>query len=149
MTRLGAFCAVVLGISSLAPDARAVAPAGRFTANGSTVYDTKTKLTWQKSPSGQFTWANAKAACTALNTGGATGWRLPFLKELITLLDYTVPGGTYPQAPFSVQGGYISFWSATPVADSISTGQAWTVDFFLGLTSPTAVANTNGALCVK
>ncbi len=74
------------------------APAGRYvvtaggTVNG-TVQDTKTGLIWQQTvPSGTYTWADATAYCgsTVVSTRlGGTGWRLPTLEELQTIVDHT------------------------------------------------------------
>ena len=80
------FLAVVaLATVAFTRSADANAPAGRYTTSSGTVYDTKTKLTWQQAVApGTYAWAGAKAYCAGLNLGG-TGWRLPTIKELQTI----------------------------------------------------------------
>jgi hypothetical protein len=64
------------------------------------VFDKVTKLTWQGCATGLFgsdckqgtvalkNWSDAQICCTDLNWGGfSTGWRLPDIKELSTLID--------------------------------------------------------------
>jgi len=55
--------------------------------NDGTVTDTRTNLMWQKiSPPGKKTWEQALECCNNLNLGGHSDWRLPNLKELISLV---------------------------------------------------------------
>jgi hypothetical protein len=90
---LGALAIIAVALPT---SADASAPAGRYvvtnggTGNG-TVYDTKTKLTWQQTVSSTtYTWADAKTYCAGVGTSlGGTGWRLPTLKELQTIVDYS------------------------------------------------------------
>jgi hypothetical protein len=99
-----------------------------------TVYDTRTKLTWQQNASGPFplptTPTNPIGACAGLtNDTGVVGWRLPTLKELFTLLDFTEDHGEFamldnqffPNAPV---GAYLSATSSplTPVQCAYFTG---------------------------
>ncbi|HHB95287.1 MAG TPA: DUF1566 domain-containing protein, partial [Campylobacterales bacterium] len=61
----------------------------RFEKNGDVVYDSKTELTWQSSPSSQkFSWSDAQNHCNNLNYGGHSDWRLPSIYELKSLVDY-------------------------------------------------------------
>jgi hypothetical protein len=63
--------------------ARADAPAGRYTVAGGVVTDTKTNLLWQQTPATPRKRADAVAYCAGLGTG----WRIPTMKELMTLVD--------------------------------------------------------------
>jgi hypothetical protein len=107
---------------------RAQAPAGRFIAgsdpflNGpdgvATVYDTKTKLTWQRDPTGPFPVGagptNPVGVCADLTLStGAVGWRLPTLKELLTIVDYAGDHG--PSALIDDQ-----FFPNTPASGFVS-----------------------------
>jgi hypothetical protein len=134
--------------------ARAAAPAGHYVVSGSgataTVYDTKSRLTWQRGGS-LGNWAEAKSYCANLAaTTGGTAWRLPTFKELITLLDLsqTSSGNTTlkmdPVFPYSGMGGY---WSATLGAGGQTS--AWNVNFFYGDTYLFGVTNTNAVKCVR
>jgi hypothetical protein len=82
------------------------APSYALSANGVTVYDNVTGLTWERSPdtngdgsityNDKLTWAQAQARPTALNAakfGGYSDWRLPTIKELYSLINFN---GTDP-----------------------------------------------------
>jgi hypothetical protein len=121
--------AVVIVAVALTTNANAGAPAGRYTIASGTVYDTKTKLTWQQAvPSTTYAWAGAKTYCAALGTTlGGTGWRLPTIKEVVTLLDFSqltappIDANAFPATPSAY------FWSSTPGAGTASS--AWAVNF--------------------
>jgi len=153
---LGAVSIVVVALTT---SADASAPAGRYqvtgggtdagTGNG-TVYDTKTKLTWQQTvPSTTYTWANAKTYCgsAAVSTSlGGTGWRLPTLKELQTIVDYSQSNPSIDSTAFPSTPGNV-FWSSSPLAGSSSN--AWSVDFGYGYTGNVVVSNPRYVRCVR
>ena len=64
---------------------------GRFVANGDgTVTDNCTGLMWQKDTApGTYTWQSALNYCENLKLAGHTDWRLPNLRELQSLADYS------------------------------------------------------------
>jgi len=77
------------------------APSYARSADGLTVHDNKTGLTWQRSPevngdgvlnsNDKLTWAQAQARPAALNAakfGGYSDWRLPTIKELYSLIGF-------------------------------------------------------------
>jgi formylglycine-generating enzyme required for sulfatase activity len=141
------FLAVVaLATVAFAGSADANAPAGRYTTSGGTVYDTKTKLTWQQTvPSGTYTWAGAKAYCAGLNLGGS-GWRLPTAKELQTIVDDSRTNPAIDPTAFpSTPSDY--FWSSSPLAGSSSN--AWFVLFGYGSTDYYVVSFTYSVRCVR
>jgi Protein of unknown function (DUF1566) len=104
--------------------ADAQAPAGRYTVNNGQVYDTKTKLTWQQAAS-----ASASTLVTAYvycDLSSSADWRVPTVKELQTLLDFTVLA-----VPFIDQTAFAGtpaqrFWSASLEP---SSGDQFVVDF--------------------
>jgi hypothetical protein len=123
----GALVALLLSTS-----AHGTTPAGRYTfPTADTVYDTKTKLTWQRALSpNQYYWSGAKPYCASLNLNG-TGWRLPTAKELATIVD---PTRQYPAVDLDAFPGtpqrYAHSWSSTPdVTDDLS---AWAVGYDTG-----------------
>jgi hypothetical protein len=126
--------------------ADANAPAGRYTTSGGTVYDTKTKLTWQQAVApGTYTWAGAKTYCAGLNLVG-TGWRLPTIKELQTIVDDSQANPAIDQTAFpSTPADW--FWSSSPLAGSSSV--AWGVYFNSGDTDYGDVSYTNYVRCVR
>jgi hypothetical protein len=137
---------------------KASAPSGRYASSNNTVLDTKTKLTWQQTLSpNQFTWGGATTLgaaqyyCANLVLNGG-GWRVPTVKELLTIVDYSVtPSNNVPtiDAAFFPNTPASYFWSATPRADQ--AGQVWGVDFSTGLTNNgyTQGLSPSGSLYVR
>jgi hypothetical protein len=94
-------------------------PSYNLSADGLTVYDNVTRLTWQRSPdingdavldiTDKLTWQQAQTRPTALNSskfGGFNDWRLPTIKELYSLIQFT---GTDPNLNNSSSSGLIPF----------------------------------------
>ena len=128
---------------------RANAPVGRYVVSAGTVYDVKTKLTWQQSVSPTVYQAtDAAGYCSNLGaTLGGAGWRVPTIKELATLLDHSQSNGpwidrsAFPSTPLHM------FWSSTPLSGS-SAGP-WVVDFALGNISLPGMSTSNNVRCVR
>jgi hypothetical protein len=92
------------------------------------VLDRETGLVWEQSPSTTgANWYNQSFHCMNLNTGGRTGWRLPTIQELLSLVDRSQSNPALPSGhPFgNVQSS--NYWSATTLAFG-ATG-AWLVAF--------------------
>jgi len=91
----------------------------RYKINDDIVLDTQTGLEWQVESSGPMFWCDADKYAKSLGNG----WRLPTIKELLTLIDYsrTKPATIFPDH----ENG--CFWSSSVYADDINT--LWTVDF--------------------
>ncbi len=81
-------------------DAQVTSNAPSYTANGDgTVTDNVTGLIWQQSPdrngdgdinaSDKLTYAAAETYCENLTLAGATDWRLPDIKTLYSLIDFS------------------------------------------------------------
>ncbi|MCP4699677.1 MAG: DUF1566 domain-containing protein [Gammaproteobacteria bacterium] len=122
--------------------------ATRFTTSNGTVTDNLTGLIWLKNANcaaGAMAWWNALDFAYTLYDGstghnggdcglsdgsGAGDWRLPNVKELQSLIDYSNTWHALPAGhPFSgVQPNY--YWSSTTHAGS--TNNAWRVGIFLG-----------------
>ena len=135
-------------------------PTSRFAVlSGGMVQDTLTQIVWQRdgsgtragcSGSGQLTctWAEAQAYCSGLTLGGYSDWRLPTVKELSSIVDFTVasPGPTIDQTAFpSTPATW--FWTSSPYAGS--SGDAWYVYFNLGYSLYNDVGNGNRVRCVR
>ncbi len=145
---------VAFVLASLPSPAGADAPANRYTfpVGGATTYDTKTKLTWQRTaPAQGMMWADAATYCASADVTtllGGTGWRVPTIKELQTLVDYAHATGTLPidaTAFPSAPGGV--FWSSTLAAGA--TTIAWAVSFSTGGAVLGGVAATARVRCVR
>lgn len=113
-----------------------------YTVSADTVRDELTGLTWQRQAS-YLTLADAQSGCAALSLGGfATGWRLPTIKELQSLVDIRRAGPAadpvaFPGTPADMH------WSTT--ASHSRGGYTWAIDFtsgdmYVGLPSFTAWA---------
>ncbi len=118
-------------------------PAPRFTISATEVIDGKTGLTWQRgvAPVGK-TWADAKAYCP---TVGAN-FRLPSVKELLTIVDLTksdpaIDTAAFPGTPATY------FWTSSAVAGSSIS--AWLVHFNKGDAYDVVVSNTSQVRCVR
>ena len=130
----------------------------------SVVLDNCTNLMWTKCPYGasgsdcsvnewgtMTTWKAALQTCATLNYGGYTDWRLPNVKELLSLLDFTYDsnlGVALINAiafPNSTPG---NVWSATtPFA---VPGRAYSVDFWWGAAVTSSKADDNEYVrCVR
>jgi hypothetical protein len=126
-------------------------PSPRFIDNGDgTVTDNLTDLIWLKNAGclGSINWAQALSNCNGLasescglSDGSSAGdWRLPNVKELESLLDYSQYSPSLPSShPFTgVQSG--SYWSSTTYASNVS--YAHYVSFFDGHINPNDKSNT-------
>lgn len=129
--------------------------------DGYSVCDNYTGLWWQKTPGEppdvycgnnvRCSWQQAMDYCTSLNLNGKhkkKHWRLPEIKELISLMDYSVrPQATaLNEGPFNnVQQG--DHWSATEVVDSPEL--AWRAGFRAGSVGGSFRKNQLHAWCVS
>ena len=108
------------------------APVGQYMITADTVYDTKTTLTWQRNhPSGTYTHAEAKTYCQNLNLG-SLGWRLPTMKELLTIVDDTQATPSIDTNAFS-NAQEPAFWTSSARVNK--PGEFWYVHFVDGETS--------------
>jgi hypothetical protein len=118
-------------------------PDAVYTDNGDgTVLDTRTQLVWKRCAEGMtwsgstctgssqtVKWTDALALATAATYAGKSDWRLPNVKELLTLVEEcrTQPAINtviFPNAPSAIA------WSSTPTY--IVQNTAWYVDFSTG-----------------
>ena len=87
------------------------------------VLDHLTGLAWTRLNIGNDNWFNAIDICTALTTGGYNDWKLPPLKVLQTIMDYSsASSSTYFGSPFV---SVVNVYSSTVVGQT--TSQAWTI----------------------
>ena len=143
-----AICAAYIAMLA-GTTADAQVPPGRYTTTGGTVHDSMTNLTWQQiSPSVTYTWALAKTYCTGAGTTlGGAGWRLPTVKELLTIVDDSRSNPSLDVTAFGPTPTSFSFWSSSPVAGP--PGYAWTVNFDIGVTISAAITDSVPVRCVR
>ncbi len=100
-----------------------------FTDNGNgTVTDTVTGLMWQKQDDATGrTWEQAISYCEDLSLGGFTDWRLPNIKELGALVDFTKATSPVINTTYfpGTQSSY--YWSSTTYVSGSTS--AWYVQF--------------------
>jgi len=86
-----------------------------------TVTDRAMGLTWQQSDDGQTRdWLGALQYCEGLNLAGKSDWRLPNVKELQTIVDYTKNDPALDQRYLKQSDKKAWFWSSTTHGDNIS-----------------------------
>ena len=134
---------LVLGAVGAVSGTKAAAPQGRFTVSTDTVLDTETGLTWQRTDDGRYrNWDSAKTYCLGLPLAG--GWRLPTVKELLTIVDFS---RISPAADTTIFGAASEFyWASSAVSGS--SGYAWYVYFNFGYTTSFDVGY-NRVRCVR
>jgi hypothetical protein len=105
----------------LAGPLHASTPAGRYMVSNGTVYDTKTGLTWQQAgPSSTMVYSAAKTYCSGLSLAG-TGWRVPTIKELLTLVDESIASGPLIDTTAFPGAQATWYWSSTAVISTTTT----------------------------
>jgi hypothetical protein len=111
-------------------DEQQTTPTTRFSLEDDQVIDKRTGLIWQRCAVGQ-TWNAVRQGCdgeslevnwkVALESA-PEGWRVPNVKELISIAEYTCTSPSINLTVFpDTSSGY--FWSSTPVAATSSSAQ--------------------------
>jgi len=120
-------------------------PSQHYEIASGVVTDNATKLQWQQAlGSSQMTFAEASAYCQSLNLNGS-GWRLPSIKELQTIVDRKRVGPSIDPFVFSQTPGLV-FWSSSPAAG----GNPWGVHFGIyGVTVNKSTAPDFAVRCVR
>ena len=124
-----------------------------FSRNDSSgiVVDNATGLQWQdnyKDNGGHIkdtNWTEAIAYCENLSLGGYTDWRLPNIKELLSITDHL---RSYPAiSPVFQYINSYDYWSSTTYSDY--TFYAWFVYFSLGGAEYDLKSNSGYVRCVR
>jgi hypothetical protein len=128
-----------------------------------TTTDNYTGLVWRSCSEGQTgagcaggastsSFAAGSASCSALNAmnagngyAGSTNWRLPTMRELLTLLDYSLAVYTINTAIFPNTANF-AYWSSTPYPPN--GGFAWYTDYTNGNSFATTNTNPYHSRCV-
>ncbi|MDP9002679.1 MAG: DUF1566 domain-containing protein [Myxococcota bacterium] len=132
-----------------APNSSMVLTPARYTVINGTAYDTRTKLTWQQAvPSAPYTWADARTYCANLGVNGNGGWRLPTVKELMTIVDVAKSTSPAIDCEAFPAAGADNLWSSTPFAGFSRQPYAWGVNFDVGHPISIDVTYANSVRCV-
>ncbi len=124
-------------------------PSYTLSADGLTVYDNVTGLTWTQSPdlnndgsiniNDKLTFAEAQAFVNSLNAqnfGGYNDWRLPSMKELYSLMDFsgTDPSGPNPSnlTPFIDTDTFEFAYGDESAGERIIDAQFWSSNVYVG-----------------
>lgn len=142
--------ALSLGLLALllAVAVHAAPPPGRYTVAADTVYDTVTQLTWERNPPTTGSpFAATQQACQTLNLGGfSTGWRLPTISELESLVDWSRYNPAIDAATFPATQGEV-YWSST--LSSTGATSVWGVDFYHGNAHTQSATSSGWRRCVR
>ncbi|NTW58363.1 MAG: DUF1566 domain-containing protein [Nitrospirae bacterium] len=126
------------------------------------VLDKETGLVWERDVSGPtdtgaipcFNWYDAVVYCTSLTKGERSGWHLPTVEQLASLIDKSVSGSPKLPAGHPFIGVQLpacgGFWSAT--SDASNVDWAWIVGFNNGVINhgPNYIkTNVRRAWCVR
>ncbi|MFZ3011702.1 MAG: DUF1566 domain-containing protein [Minisyncoccia bacterium] len=136
---------------------KGIAPAYVDNSNG-TISDGATGLMWKKCSEGKTgvscetgadttkTWTEALAVCEADTTGGYTDWRLPNIRELLSIVDY---GTAEPaiNSLFNSQSDY--YWSSTTYLYPGFQNFAWNVGFHDGYANGDDKTDSDFVRCVR
>lgn len=91
------------------------------------IKDNVTGLEWKKYTAGSFTWDHAIEYANK-----SIGWRLPTVKELGTILDWSLFAPRIDMNYFFMSPVTEDFWSSTESVYSTPSNAAWYVDFGYG-----------------
>ena len=116
-----------------------IEPAYRDNGDG-TVTDLNTGLMWQQDPGEKMTYAEAVAGAETFDLAGYNDWRLPTIKELYSLIDFS---GLDPriedtdasnQRPFIDTGYFVFEYGNTEAGERIIDAQFATSTLYVGTT---------------
>jgi hypothetical protein len=123
--------------------------AGPLKQLAETVQDATTKLEWQRADDGtRRTWQGSLDYCSHLSLGGLSGWHLPNVSELTSIVQYDAlnnKGVAIDPAFDSAKGDL--YWTSTQ-NEGIPL-LSWTVTFNLGVVDGISVTGLGLARCVR
>ena len=112
------------------------------------VIDSKTNLIWQDNErvsENNQDWWNALEYCNDLTLGNYDDWRLPNIRELLSITDKSKFDPAMHSAFKWFRSSY--YWSATTRASNSSN--AWNVGFYNGYDGNGDKSNSNYVRCVR
>lgn len=130
---------------------RGPALAGTLAVGTDTVVDSMTQLEWQRTSldDGNRTWAEALDYCEALTHATKDDWRLPNVKELVTIVDETASAAPVVDEASFGDGSASRYWSSTPAMTFSDERVAFTLDTSFGSTPIISMTDAAAARCVR
>ena len=115
------------GESFYGQDAQYTGDAFSFTDNGDgTVGDNVSSLMWQQTPSSDhFSWQQAVDTCGVLDLGGYNDWRIPSLKELFSISNFS-QGWPYLDT---------TYFDLADTSSVSKDEQYWSSNYYVGVTA--------------
>ena len=118
-------------------------------AEATMVRDTRTGLMWEDTPhvkETKITHPRAKTYCSELRLGTFDNWRLPTIKELLSIVDYTrVEPAIFKTFDYVEEESF--YWTSTPVAGE--DDEFWGVNFKHGESSRASEYYDRYVRCVR
>jgi hypothetical protein len=120
--------------------------ASAYSTTNDSAHDEYTGLTWQRGVDhDNYTWQDAINFCSRLTANGG-GWRLPGLRELLTLVDVTrfepaIDTTAFPNTPSEF------FWSSS--LSQAPAGTGWGVNFTRGSAGAALVGTKAHVRCTR
>lgn len=118
-------------------DAQCQGPPMSFRDNGDgTVSDLSTGLMWVKTPDleNKPTFAEAKAGAASCGVGGHADWRLPTIKELYSLIDFSGGMGFRPPKPYLDTNHFDFVYGDPRRGERDIDAQYWSATEYVGTT---------------
>lgn len=130
---------------------RGSAITGKLTIGTDTVIDSMTQLEWQRTAldDEDRSWAEALDYCETLTHATKGDWRLPNVKELVTIVDETATVAPVVDAASFGDSSASRYWSSTPAKTFLDEPFVFTLDASFGSTPTIKMTEAAAARCVR
>jgi hypothetical protein len=130
---------------------RGPALTGALTVGVDSVIDSMTNLEWQRTAleDEEHDWQEALGYCESLTHASKSDWRLPNIKELLTIIDETALTPPVVDAASFGDGSASRYWSSTPAPSFSNERFAVTLETGFGTPSDLKMTEFAAARCVR
>ncbi len=110
-------------------------PSYRDNGDG-TISDLNTGLMWIQARDPKMTWAAAFSGASSSRAGGYSDWRVPSIKELYSLIDFTGKSGATADSSIPYLDTHYFGWAAgnTAIGERVIDAQDWSATEYVGTT---------------
>jgi hypothetical protein len=135
----------------LARCVRGPALTGTLAVGADSTVDSMTSLEWQTTElvDTAVSWSDALEYCEGLEHADKSDWRLPSIKELVTLIDETAAVAPVVDTTAFGNASATRFWSSTPASTFSQEKVAFTVETSFGATPTVSMTDLSAARCVR